>query len=596
MHSIEYSFGAQLLAPDRARFRLWAPGRQQVSLEVEGRPPQPMQAMPDGWFEAQADCGAGSRYRYRVSEDLAVPDPASRLQAGDVHDASVVCDRDAYQWKRKDWTGRPWHETVLYELHPGVLGGFDGVRRQLPALAELGFTAIELMPIADFPGPRNWGYDGVLPYAPDTAYGTPEQLKELVDAAHELDMMVFLDVVYNHFGPDGNYLNAYAGDFFRDDLKTPWGQAIDFRRRQVRDYFIENAIWWLDEYRFDGLRFDAVHAISEKDFLAEMAQRVREAFPPGRRIHLVLENDDNSAALLAREPQPLYDAQWNDDMHHVLHVMLTGEHEGYYAGYTNQTAERLARGLTEGFVYQGDASLYPGGEPRGEPSGHLPPTSFVLFLQNHDQIGNRALGERLTSLADPDALRAAAALMLLAPHVPMVFMGEEIGATTPFLYFTSHLTEELADAVRKGRREEFARFPAFSAPETREKIPDPNAQATFDASIPVADPVVAASWRDWYKSVIAIRHAQIVPRLAGARALDAAVLGPRAVKARWTMGDGAVLMIAVNLGAAAVPVSYEGLADGRGGTILFETRDATGASLDGELPARSIIVLLEPGS
>ncbi|HEY8605491.1 MAG TPA: malto-oligosyltrehalose trehalohydrolase [Noviherbaspirillum sp.] len=594
MSQLDYSFGARLVAPNRTRFRFWAPGTQQVSLEIDGRPSMPMRAGVDGWFDVEADCGPGSRYRYRVGDDMAVPDPASRLQAGDVHDASVVCDPDSYQWKNTDWQGRPWHETVLYELHPGALGGFAGIARQLPTLAELGFTAIELMPIADFPGQRNWGYDGVLPYAPDTAYGTPEQLKELIDTAHGLGMMVFLDVVYNHFGPDGNYLGAYAGDFFRDDIKTPWGQAIDFRRRQVRDYFIENAIYWLDEYRFDGLRFDAVHAISEKDFLVEMAERIRAAFPPERHLHLVLENDDNSARMLAQQPGRLYDAQWNDDLHHVLHVMLTGEHEGYYAGYINQAAERLARGLSEGFVYQGEAPLYPGGEPRGEPSGHLPPTSFVLFLQNHDQIGNRAFGDRLTTLSHPDALRAASALLLLSPHIPLVFMGEEIGATTPFLYFTSHLTQELADAVRNGRREEFARFSSFSAPETRERIPDPNAESTFTASIPVADALVASSWRDWYKGVLAIRHAQIVPRLPGARALDTQVLGPRAVKARWMMGDGRVLMIAINLGAAPVAISYEQLADGRGGTILFETQEVPDAALRGELPAHAIIVLLEP--
>ena len=331
------SFGAQLIAPDRTRFRLWAPSKQQVALEVEGMAPIPMQALADGWFEIEAACGAGARYRYRVAGDLAVPDPASRLQQGDVHDASIVCDPNAYRWKHENWQGRPWHEVVLYELHVGALGGFHGVRRQLPALAGLGFTAIELMPVADFPGPRNWGYDGVLPYAPDTAYGTPDELKELIDAAHGLGMMVFLDVVYNHFGPDGNYLGAYAAEFFRDDIKTPWGQAIDFRKQQVRDFFTENAQYWLTEFRFDGLRFDAVHAISEKEWLAEMAERVRASMPAGRHVHLVLENDDNTARLLERSPKYLFDAQWNDDLHHALHVLLTGDMACYYAGYIFQS-------------------------------------------------------------------------------------------------------------------------------------------------------------------------------------------------------------------------------------------------------------------
>jgi maltooligosyltrehalose trehalohydrolase len=591
MSSFNYSFGAQLVAPDRTRFRLWAPGRQQVSVEIEGVPPVAMRPLGDGWFETEAACGAGTRYRYRVSEDLAVPDPASRLQAGDVHDASIVCHPETYNWQHRDWTGRPWHETVLYELHAGALGGFAGVTEKLPALAELGITAVELMPVADFPGPRNWGYDGVLPYAPDTAYGTPDQLKALVDAAHGLGMMVFLDVVYNHFGPDGNYLGAYAPAFFRDDVETPWGQAIDFRQQPVRDFFTENAIYWLNEFRFDGLRFDAVHAIKDKDFLTELAQRVRAAVPPGRRVHLVLENDDNGAGLL--EPKRLFDAQWNDDMHHILHVMLTGEREGYYAGYFNQATEKLQRGLTEGFIYQGEASLYPGGKPRGEPSAHLPPAAFVNFLQNHDQIGNRAFGDRLATLADPQGLRAAIALLLLSPNIPMLFMGDEFGATQPFLYFTSHLTQELADAVRTGRRQEFARFAAFSDPARRESIPDPNAEQTFLDSIPQPDPRTAPAWREWIKSLLAIRHEHLVPRLDGAQALDAAIIGPSAVKARWRMADGTVLMMAVNLGRAALPVDYDRLADGRGGTILFATEGVEDALLRNELPALAFFAILE---
>lgn len=593
MSPFEFSFGAQLLAPGRTRFRLWAPNVQQVSVEIEGMPPVAMAWLDDGWFEAVAACGAGARYRYRISEQLAVPDPASRAQAGDVHDASIVCDPQGYQWKNNEWKGRPWHETVLYELHVGALGGFEGVMQQLPTLAELGITAIELMPVADFPGPRNWGYDGVLPYAPDASYGTPDQLKALVDSAHGLGMMVFLDVVYNHFGPDGNYLGAYAGDFFRDDVHTPWGQAIDFRKQPVRDFFTENAIYWLSEFRFDGLRFDAVHAISEKEWLEEMAQRVRAVMPPERHVHLVLENDDNSARLLERSPRRLFDAQWNDDMHHALHVMLTDEREGYYAGYIKQSEEKLARGLAEGFIYQGEASLYPGGALRGEPSADLPPTSFVMFLQNHDQVGNRALGERLTTLAHPHALRAATALLLLSPQIPLLFMGEEYGATQPFLYFTSHLTQELADAVREGRRQEFARFPAFSDPAHRERIPDPNAEQTFLDSIPRPDNEIAVAWRDWVKALLTIRHTHIVPRLDGATALGAEILASRAVKARWKMADGSVLMLALNLGEVPVPIAYERLADGKGGIVLFETEGVDDTAPEGELPACSFIAVLE---
>ncbi len=276
-----YTFGAQLLherytaghAESRTRFRLWAPSAKAANVLIDSIA-YPMLSLPDGWYETDIRCDAGTHYRFEtVGEDDAVlrfADPASRAQAGDVHDASIVVDPDAYHWQFPLWHGRPWRETVLYELHVGTSGGFAGAMHRLPALAELGITAIELMPVADFPGPRNWGYDGALPYAPDAAYGTPEQLKALIDTAHGLGMMVFLDVVYNHFGPDGNYLGAYAKPFFRDDIHTPWGQAIDFRRREVRDFFTENALYWLVEYRFDGLRFDAAHAILEQDWLEEM--------------------------------------------------------------------------------------------------------------------------------------------------------------------------------------------------------------------------------------------------------------------------------------------------------------------------------------
>jgi maltooligosyltrehalose trehalohydrolase len=588
------SFGAQLIGANRTRFRFWAPSKQQVNVEIDGLPPVPMAALPDGWFEAEVDCGAGARYRYRVSDDLAVPDPASRAQAGDVHDASIVCDPDSYQWKNSGWAGRPWHETVLYELHPGLYGGFAGIQQRLPELAALGFTAVELMPIADFPGRRNWGYDGVLPYAPDTAYGTREQLKEMIDTAHGLGLMVFLDVVYNHFGPDGNYLGTYASSFFRDDIHTPWGQAIDFRQQPVRNFFIENALYWLAEFRFDGLRFDAVHAISEKDFLAEMATRIRTEIPAGRHVHLVLENDENSAALLARSPQRLYDAQWNDDGHHAMHVLLTGESEGYYVGYVDQPAAKLARCLSEGFIYQGEPSPFADGKPRGETSSHLPPTAFVFFLQNHDQVGNRAFGERLTVLAQEPALFAANAMLLLTPHIPMLFMGEEIGATQPFLYFTDHQTQELADAVREGRRQEFAKFTAFSDPAKRARIPDPNAQQTFLDSMPKAVDNRAEYWRDWVKTLLAIRHSQIVPRLAGTRAIGAEAIGSAAVAARWRMGDGKVLTLAINLANADVALAQDAFPEAKGSIVLFETEGASRGLARGELPAHAFIALLEP--
>jgi maltooligosyltrehalose trehalohydrolase len=413
----------------------------------------------------------------------------------------------------------------------------------------------------------------------------------MIDTAHGLGMMVFLDVVYNHFGPDGNYLGAYAPAFFRDDVQTPWGQAIDFRQRAVRDYFTENAIYWLNEFRFDGLRFDAVHAISEKDWLVEMAQQVRSRVIAGRHIHLVLENDENLAYLLEGKPDRLFDAQWNDDIHHAYHVLLTGENEGYYAGYSDRPSGRLARGLAEGFIYQGEAALYPGAEPRGERSSHLPPTAFVDFLQNHDQIGNRAFGERLTTLADPHALRAAMAMLLLSPHIPMLFMGDEIGARQPFLYFTSHPDLALANAVRDGRRQEFARFAAFSDPEKRALIPDPNAESTFFASLPKEDDS-APYWRRWVKTLLEIRHRDIMPRLANARSFGAQALGSAGVLGRWMMGDGSVLSLSVNLDRQ--PVAVPTAASPDKARLLFETEGAANCARQGELPAHAMLALLEP--
>ncbi|HEY9279954.1 MAG TPA: malto-oligosyltrehalose trehalohydrolase, partial [Eoetvoesiella sp.] len=416
-----YSFGAQPRSGGLTQFRLWAPAQKAITLEVEGHPPLPMSRRDDGFHEAQTSCVCEARYRYRINPDLAIPDPASRLQAGDVHDASVVVGSGNYTWRHPDWAGRPWCDTVLYEVHPGVAGGFTGIQQRLAGLAELGITAIELMPVADFSGARNWGYDGVLPYAPDTTYGTPEQLKALIDTAHGLNLMVFLDVVYNHFGPEGNYQGLLAPEFFRTDRHTPWGPAIDFRKPQVRRFFAENALYWLNEYRFDGLRLDAVHAISELDWLPEMAHFVRQHVDPKRHVHLVLENDNNAAHLLENG----FEAQWNDDIHHVLHHLLTGETQGYYMDYAVQPAQKLARALAEGFVYQGQPMNWRNGAARGESSGHLPSTAFVFFLQNHDQTGNRAFGERLISLvgSNVSALRAAIALQLLSPQIPLIFMG-----------------------------------------------------------------------------------------------------------------------------------------------------------------------------
>ncbi|MDX3894185.1 malto-oligosyltrehalose trehalohydrolase [Pusillimonas sp.] len=591
----DYGFGALPLENGDTRFRLWAPGVEAVALQIEGQAPKPMARTHGGFHELACRAPAGTRYRFGLPDGSSVPDPASRMQDGDVHDASIVCDSARYAWQFPQWRGRPWTETVLYEIHCGLAGGFDGVRARLPELARLGVTAVELMPVADFPGPRNWGYDGVLPYAPDRAYGAPDDLRKLIDAAHGLNMMVFLDVVYNHFGPDGNYLPRYAPEFFRDDLDTPWGPAIDFRREQVRRFFAENALYWLSEYRFDGLRFDAVHAISDKDWLPEMASFVRGALDPRRQVHLVLENDDNAAGLLEQG----FDAQWNDDAHHVVHHILTGERSGYYASYADEPGGMLARALAEGFVFQGQPDPHRNGRRRGEPSAGLSPEHFVFFLQNHDQIGNRALGERLTRLGvKRDALQAAVALQLLTPQIPLLFMGEEQGAETPFLYFTSHLQPELARAVRDGRRKEFAGFPAFADADALQTIPDPNDPDTWAGSHLVSDDAEAQAWRRWYEQLLALRREHVAPRLRGARSLGARAVGTEAVHAAWEMGDGARLTIFSNLGEQ--PVECPELSDLPPDSVFFrgpgdEDFEARAEQRYGQLPARCTIAALEPG-
>src|SRR5690242_7336651 len=419
-------FGAKVEA-NGVSFRLWAPRADHVEVQLERR--YPLDRGADGWFAGDiAGIKAGARYNFRINDEITVADPASAFQPEDVFGPSEVIDHSAYRWRACDWRGRPWHETVLLEAHVGTFtreGTFHGMIDRLDHLVETGITALELLPIADFAGSRNWGYDGVLWYAPDSAYGRPDDLKQLIDEAHLRGMMVFLDVVYNHFGPEGNYLGRYAPAFFTEE-QTPWGSALDYRVPQVRAFAIENALYWLDEYRFDGLRLDAANHImaipGEQSMLHDLSVAAGElAKATGRHIHLVLENGDNRASLLDAAQEPpngKYRAQWNDDYHHVWHVMLTGELAGYYADYQTPRLD-LARALASGFVYQGEISEFWGKKPRGENSGELPPATFVNFLQNHDQIGNRPLGDRLESLASPQQIEAALAVTLLAPMVPM---------------------------------------------------------------------------------------------------------------------------------------------------------------------------------
>lgn len=552
----EMPYGTQI-TPEGVRFRLWAPGCEQVMLHVDDAAGRVMTPRGDGWFELLvAEAAAGVRYRFEVNDGLRVPDPASRFNPDDVHGASVVVDPAAFAWNDATWKGRPWEEAVVYELHVGTFspaGTFAGVIDRLDYLVDLGITAIELMPVADFPGARNWGYDGVLLFAPDSRYGTPDELKALVQAAHARGLMVLLDVVYNHFGPEGNYLYVYARTFFSERHHTLWGAAINFDgpgSSTVRDFFIHNALYWLQEYHFDGLRLDAVHAIvddSGPHLLAELAERVHAAVGGERAVHLILENDANEARYLGNGR---YAAQWNDDIHHALHILVTGETDGYYADYADAPLIHLGRCLTEGFAYQGEASAYHDGAARGEPSVDLPLQAFVSFLQNHDQIGNRAFGERLTQLAPAPAVRAAAAILLLAPSIPLLFMGEEFGATTPFQFFCD-FGGELRDAVTRGRRQEFRKFTRFADPAAQAAIPDPNDSETFLAS--KLDWRAAADARGadslaYYRGLLKLRRDLIVPRLraieAGACAFE---VSAGSLRVGWQLADGSQLRLVANL-------------------------------------------------
>jgi maltooligosyltrehalose trehalohydrolase len=591
------------------RFRLWAPAAREVEVcfaDAKKMRSIPLERGERGWFEVTtAAAKPGTLYRYRIDGEREAPDPASRFQPHDVHGPSEVIDPFAFPWQDGSWAGLNWNGAVIYELHVGTFtksGTFSGVMEKLDYLAALGVTAIELMPVSDFPGRRNWGYDGVLPFAPDSSYGRPKDLKRLVQAAHQHGIMVFLDVVYNHFGPEGNYLGAYAPQFFTDRHKTPWGNGINFdgaESRVVRDFFIHNALYWLTEFHLDGLRLDAVDAIvddSRPDILAELAEAVRTAVSPDRKIHLVLENDRNQSERLRRTERcrpRTYDAQWNDDIHHVLHVLVTGEKDGYYSDYADRTLDLLGRCLTSGFAYQGGLSLYRNGKARGESTEGLPPTAFVSFLQNHDQVGNRAFGERIVTLADPRAVRAATEILLLAPAPPMLFMGEEYGTQNPFLFFCD-FEKDLAAAVTAERRNEFARFARFNDPASRKGIPDPNAESTFEASQldwDVIEQPAHQGWLNLYRRLIKLRHEYVVPRLLSPCDIDATYLicEGRGLNVQWMFGDASRLDLLANLGPAPLTileaVNYP---------IIYSSEQVCGDELRrGTLPPWSVVWFLQ---
>ncbi len=570
----EMGFGARVLPGEGVLFRLWAPAAKKVELCLLHGADREFTEMPDTGGGRRSvvvpGAGRGTLYCYRIDGETLVPDPASRFQPQGASGPSEVIDPEAFCWTDGQWRTRPWEEAVFYELHVGAAtaqGTFDSLKDRLDYIADLGATAVQLMPVNSFPGRRNWGYDGVLPFAPANVYGRPEELKSLVCEAHARELMVFLDVVYNHFGPVGNYLGLYAPQFFTNRHVTPWGDAINFDgdgSKVVREFFINNALYWLVEYNFDGLRLDATDWMvddTRPDFLTEMASTVRARL--GYEKYLVIENDDNPVDYIRRNEDgrpKLYNAMWNEDLHHCLHALATGETGSYYQDYSETPAWFLARSLTEGYAYQGEWSAYRR-EKRGGRTEGLYSTSFVAFVQNHDQVGNRPMGDRIHKIAAPEAVRAVTEIFLLSPAPVLIFMGQEYNSESPFPFFCD-ISPELAPKVREGRLKYFSERPMFAKRYDLESMPDPFAEETFQAAKldfgRLSEPAHACR-HTLYRRLLEIRKKEIIPRIKGVR-IGAArsrsagagtgfkMCGERAFRAWWRLDDGNILTLAANTG------------------------------------------------
>ncbi|CAM6215289.1 malto-oligosyltrehalose trehalohydrolase [Enterobacter cloacae] len=557
--TFQKQWGAEFISGDVVRFRVWAEGQQQLTLRLAERD-LPMTAVGNGWFQIDVPgVTHGTEYQFVLQDGMAVPDPASRAQKGDVNGPSVVIDPGRYQPINPDWAGRPWEETVIYELHIGTFtpqGTFRAAIDKLPYLAELGITQLEVMPVSQFGGSRGWGYDGVLLYAPHSAYGTPEDFHAFIDAAHGLGLSVVLDIVLNHFGPEGNYLPLLSPAFFDAQRMTPWGNGIAYEREPVRHYILDAPLFWLTEYRLDGLRFDAIDQIKDmasKHILQQIAETIREALPD-RHIHLTTEDSRNVIFLHPRDEKgatPLFTAEWNDDFHNAAHVFVTGETHAYYQDFAFEPEKKFARALAEGFVYQGEVSLQTG-HSRGVECHTQPPTFFVDFIQNHDQTGNRAQGERLITLAGADKTRVLLAALLLSPHIPLLFMGEEYGETNPFLFFTD-FHGDLAKAVREGRAKEFTGHSGHDG-----DVPDPNDEQTFARSKLDWHNVTTAQGKSWLRftrSLLVLRHRYLVPLLRPGGTVEGKIVktAPGMVAVSWSFPTG-TLSLALNIGNKPVDV------------------------------------------
>ncbi|CAJ0996330.1 Malto-oligosyltrehalose trehalohydrolase [Sodalis praecaptivus] len=591
--SFSKSWGAEYVAEGQVRFRLWASGQDSVALRLSGEDKE-MTPCGAGWFEAFAsDVATGAEYHFVLSDGTAVPDPASRAQKADVNGPSLVIDPTRYAWRNTSWRGRPWEETVIYEMHVGTFtpeGTFQAAIEKLPYLAALGITMIELMPLAQFGGNRGWGYDGVLLYAPHSTYGTPEDVKAFVDAAHGHGLSVVLDIVLNHFGPEGNYLPLLAPDFFDNKRSTPWGAGIAYDIEAARRYIVEAPLYWLQEYYLDGLRFDAIDQIEDnaaKHVLIEIAERIRAEITH-RPIHLTTEDSRNVICLHPREGNgavPLYTGEWNDDFHNAIHVFATGETHAYYQDFANEPEQHIARVWAEGFAYQGGVSQQTG-KKRGVKSAGQPPVAFVDFIQNHDQVGNRAQGGRLITLAGVERTKILLIALLFSPHIPLLFMGEEYGETRPFLFFTD-FHGDLAKAVREGRAKEFAGHAGHEG----EKVPDPNARQTFERSKLDWDKQRSHEGNEWLtltRTLLALRQKYIVPLLASSGGEVGRILRTAEgfIAVSWRLPKG-TLSLALNISATPQPLPY------LQGETIYAWPKVTD-EVDG-LPPNSLLVRLASG-
>lgn len=555
-------------------FRVWAPTKQRVDVVLEAADETgtafPLTRAADGTFHAfVAGIGAGDRYRYRLDGEGPYPDPVSRFQPDGVHGPSAVVDACRFAWSDAGWRGVDAQELIVYELHVGTFtpaGTFAGVIERLSHVRDLGVTALELMPVADFPGARNWGYDGVALFAPARCYGCPDDLRRLVDCAHRLGLGVILDVVYNHLGPDGAYLGTFSPYYFSQRHRTPWGDAVNLdgeHGEMVRAFLIENALHWVHEYHIDGLRLDATHALvddSPRHFLADVASCVH-ASSGGRRVVLIAEDHRNLAQIIRPQADDGWglDAVWADDFHHQVRRALAGDHEGYYRDFTGSMAD-VAATVRRGWFYCGQHAQH-FDAPRGTDPTGLSPRQFVICLENHDQVGNRAFGERLHHQIDLPAYRAAIVLLLCAPETPLLFMGQEWGASSPFLFFTDH-RPHLGKLVTAGRRREFKDFSAFAAAQARQQIPDPQDPTTFfrsrlDWSEATRQP--HASLLRLYRAVLGLRCTEPLLRAAGWERFGAIAENEHGVLLQRTVPSIGVLAIAVQLhGAGSIPLAEAG--------------------------------------